>query len=381
MERSLWLVSLTHMFIEVYFLVQVALIPVFVREFRLSLFEASLVATVPNIVALLMNIPIGYLADRVSTNCILAAAMIIESASAFAISQANSFWLLVLCVTAMRISSPLYHITGLSNISRAVTRERMSRSMGVHNALGSLGVASGLVSLSVFQSTIGWRWIYVFWTVPVFAWGLIVLKSSQLKTTGTGRPDRGDVLGTLPLIFSVGFVTFLVAVGLREVGSTGTSTFMTTYLVRTRGVTEAVASFVFGLGPFTGILGSLVGGYLGDKIGAKRTLDFAVVGCILSLAALAFCSQLFPLTVLYVVYAFFSNTVWSPMNTLVTDLTPKAERGLSFSVYFLTEGVIVAATPVLTAAVIGLTDVWTIFPFGILFLVAGLVTLQLLSHR
>jgi FSR family fosmidomycin resistance protein-like MFS transporter len=369
------------MFIEIYYLIHVALIPVFIREFQLGLLEASLVATVPSLVPIFMNLPVGYLADRVSVNQLLFVSMAIEAASAFAISQTNSFWVLVLCVSFMKMCSPLYHITGLSSISRGVTQGKISRSMGVHNALGSFGSAIGLVSLAIFQSTANWRWVYAFWPVPLFIWGIIILKSPQLKTTETNREEKRTVLKRLPLIFSVGFIIFLVAIGFREVGNTGTSTFMTTYLVDTRGLSEVTASLIFGLGPFTGILGSLVGGFLGEKIGAKKTLGFAMIGCIFSLVALAFSSNLFVLTLVYVFYAFFSNSVWSPMNTLVADLTPKNERGLSFSIYFLTEGFIVSATPVIAATVISLTSIWIIFPFSIIFIALGLLTLQMLSYQ
>ncbi len=63
-EKPFWLICITHLLLEVYMLVQVALIPVYVREFQLSLLEASLVATIPSFAQLLMNIPFGFLMHR-----------------------------------------------------------------------------------------------------------------------------------------------------------------------------------------------------------------------------------------------------------------------------------------------------------------------------
>ena len=163
-------------------LVQVALIPVYVREFQLSLLEASLVATIPSLVQLLMNVPIGFLVDRFSAKHLLFASMMIEGVSAAFLSQTNSFWALVLGVSIMMISSPLYHITGLSQIARIVKQERASRSIGIHNALGSSGVAIGAVSLTFFMTTFGWRSTYLFWAVPVLLWSLILLRTPHLET-------------------------------------------------------------------------------------------------------------------------------------------------------------------------------------------------------
>ena len=380
MEKPLWMICITHMFLEVYLLTQVALIPVIIREFQLSLLEASLVATVPSLIALLMNIPSGFLADRFNTKHLLFASMLIEGGSALLVSQTNNFWMLVLGVSFLKISSPLYHISGLSHVSRIAEPQQVSRSMGFHNALGSLGSALGVVGLAVFLSTMGWRWTYLFWAFPVLIWGFIILKSSQLKTKRFEQTERksGNRLRRLPLIFSSGLLIFLIAISFREVGSKGSSTFMTTYFVKTRNIFESTASLIFGLGPFVGIVGSLSGGYFGEKIGAKKTLSWAIIGCAISLSMLSAVSQLYFLITVYILYAFFSNAMWSPMNTIVADVTPVTDRGLGFSVYFFTEGLIASVAPTLAAGVIVLSDVWFIFPFSTVFMLTGLIILQFL---
>ena len=380
--KPFWTVCVTHMFVEVYFLTQVALIPVFMREFNLSLIESSLVATVPSLVQLLANLPSGFMAERFSTRQLLFASMVTEGLSALLVSQTGNFWMLVLGVSAMRLCSPIYHISGLSRISHLVERERMNRSMGFHNALGSFGSAIGLVVLSVFLSTIGWRWIYVFWAMPILIWGFIVLRSSQLatKATANGKAEKGIGLDRLPIVLSTSFLILLAAIGFRGIGHTGSLTYMTTYLVEARDFTESAASLIFGLGTFMSIAGSLNGGYLGEKIGAKKALSLAVLGSIVALSVLGLTAQVYLLMLVYLVYVFFSSSVWSPINALVADITPGTGRGLSFSIYFLTEGLVVSITPTLAAAVIGSLEIWYIFPFSIIFLTIGLIVLQLLHY-
>jgi len=383
MEKPFWMICITHMLLEVYLLIQVALIPVYIREFQLSIFEASLVATIPSLIQLMMNVPFGFLVDRFQVKHLLFASMAIEGASALLLSQTNSFWMLVFGVSMMKLSSPLYHISGLSQISRLVTQEKTSRSIGIHNALGSLGVAIGAVSLTLFLTSLGWRWAYLFWAIPVLSWGFIILRSSQLEARAQEKKEseRRKVLERLSLVLHFNFLIFLSAIGLREVGITGISTFMTTYLVKIRGFSEAISSLVFGLGPFIGIVGALGGGYLGEKIGAKKTLSLAILGCAVSLYVLSLTSQLYLLTLVYLIYAFFSHSVWTPMNTIVSDVTPRTERGLSFSVYFFTEGLVTSITPTSAAVIIELSNISYIFPFSIMFIVAGLVMLQLFAYH
>jgi FSR family fosmidomycin resistance protein-like MFS transporter len=383
MEKPLWMICTTHMFLEVYLLIQVALIPVIIQEFQLSPLEASLVVTIPSLVQLLMNIPSGFLADRFNTQHLLFASMLVEGVSAIIVSQTSNFWTLVIAVSFVKISSPLYHISGLSQISRLAKPKQINRSMGFHNAFGSLGSAIGVVSLAVFMLTLGWRWTYLFWAVPILIWGCIILMSSPLKTKRFEKTETKSKLGPrrLSFILSSGLLFFLIAIAVREVGGTGSSTFMTTYFVKTRNLSESTASLIFGLGSFMGIAGSLGGGYLGERIGAKKALNYAIIGCAISLFILSLASQLYFLALIYILYSFFNNAVWSPINSLVADMTPITERGLSFSVYFFTEGLIGSIAPTLAAGVIELSDVWFVFPFSIVFFVACLVILQFLPNH
>jgi len=218
----------------------------------------------------------------------------------------------------------------------------MGRSIGFHNAFGSLGSAIGVISLAIFLSTtLGWRWTYLFWAIPILIWGFTILMSPQLKTwqfEKTDNKNNANVNGLrrLYLIFSSGLLIFLIVVGFREVGNTGSSTFMTTYFVETRNLSESTASLIFGLGPFVGIIGALSGGYLGERIGAKKALNLNIICCLISLSILSLMSQLHFLILIYLFYAFFSNAVWAPMNLIVANSTSVNERGLSFSAYFFT---------------------------------------------
>jgi MFS family permease len=383
MEKPLWMICTTHMFLEVYLLIQVALIPVIIQEFQLSPLEASLVVTIPSLIQLLVNIPSGFLADRFNIHHLMFASMLVEGVSAVVVSQTSSFWTLVVAVSFLKISSPLYHISGLSQISRLAKPEQTSRSMGFHNAFGSLGSAIGVVSLAVFMSTLGWRWTYLFWAVPILIWGCIILMSSQFKTKRFEKANAKSEFGLrgLSLIFSSGLLLFLIAIAVREVGGTGSSTFMTTYFVETRNLSEATASLIFSLGPFMGIVGSLSGGYLGERIGARKALSYVIIGCAISLFILSLASQLYFLILIYIVYAFFSNAVWSPINAIVADMTPITERGLSFSVYFFTEGLIGSIAPTLAAGIVELSNVWFVLPYSVLFFVICLVILQFLPSR
>jgi MFS family permease len=384
MEKSIWMACITHMFVEVFLLMQITLIPVFINDFNLSLLEVSLVATIPRLISLLFNIPVGILADKFGPNRLLFASMLIEGLACFLVSQTYNFWMLVLGASLIRISSPIYHVTGLSAISKTANVNKLSRAIGVHNAFGNLGSAAGLISLTVFLSILGWRWTYMFWSLPVIIWSFVILTSSPFKYKRNKKEEKLNIqvgkTKKLSLIFSSGLLIFLIALGFREIGHTGSFSFMTTYFVNSRGFSETLASLIFSLGPVLGIFGSLLGGISGERIGPKKTLTFIILSSALSLSILSLMTQLYPLILFFLIYSFLSSAVWSPVNTIVATITPKRFRGLSFSFYYLVEGLLATIAPTFAALVIGFTSIWFIFPFGIIFLISCVLLLQFLRH-
>jgi predicted MFS family arabinose efflux permease len=236
--------------------------------------------------------------------------------------------------------------------------------------------------LTLFLSTTGWRWTYLFWSVPIIIWGFILLTSPQLKIkqfrirTNPSRKRSSRLFSVL----SPALLLFLVVIAVRELGATGTSTFMTTYFVDFRNLPETTASLVFAFGPVMGIVGSLGGGFFAERLGARRALKWTILCCAILLLTLSLVSHLYLLALVYLVYALFSNALWSPMNTIVASITPEAERGLSYSFYFFTEALIDSIAPSIAAGVIVLSSVWHVFPFSVAFFIISLVILQFLPR-
>ncbi|PDM26719.1 hypothetical protein CP083_02355 [Candidatus Bathyarchaeota archaeon B24-2] len=382
MKREFITVFGTHMFVEVFLFVHLALIPTFIKEFNLNLFQASLIATIPNLVILLSYMPAGLLVDKIGAKPMLLISMLLEGTAALCISQLRDYLPLILAVSLIKVSSPIYHTSGLSAISKMSTSNSTGKVMGFHNALGSLGSAFGLLSLSILGGTLGWRSVYLLWSIPILMWCLPILKSEVGKPERSPDKDRGEktFFRDLKSVLTFSFALFLLIVALRNFGASVISTFMTTYLVELRNFSQEDASMIFALGPLTGILSSLVSGYLCSKLGDTETLLLMVVGSILSLFPLALTRGLVLLMLCYFVYSFFNNGVWSPIGSLVAALTPSSKRGLGYSSYFLIGGVASTIQPTITAIIIGYTSLNAIFPIAIGILTACAALLTLFYH-
>lgn len=382
-RRELWVVCVTHMLIELYLLMHLALLPVFMEEFQLNLFQAAMIATLPSLLSLLMQVPMGLLADRVETKILLLSSMLIESLSALIVSQASDVYTLIVGLSLLRISIPVYHNPGLSAISRFTERKQWSQALGMHNALGSLGAAIGALSLPILMlSPLGWRSAYLLWPIPVLAWTIPIIKTGITGGTETeGKGSERRISSNFLSFLTLGFATFLFMFSLREMAIVGISTFMTTYLVDGLQLSRIMATLIFGLGSLVGVVGSLSGGYLGGKMGERKGMTLALLGCLVSLLLLAFTSSLGWLVITYLIYAFFDSSLWIPGSSLVAHLTPRDRRGVGYSTYFFTQGTIGALSPAIIAQVIGIYGLWYIFPFAILMFASSTLILQLIPLR
>jgi len=383
MRRNFIVIFGAHMFVEVFLLTHLALLPTFIEEFKLTLLQASLIASIPSLLVILSYMPIGVLADKFGAKPFLMGSMLIEGAAALLVSQARDFWTLVAGISLLRISSPTYHIAGMSAISNMVKGASTSRALGYHNALGSFGTTIGLLSLSLIAWKYGWRTVYLVWAIPIMLWCIPILKSEILRVRKSLKVEEkeGRALTNLSSVLTPKFVSLLVITSLQILGSSAISTFLTTYLVEYRGFSQEISSLIFSLGPLTGIFGSLISGYLSSRFGDERFLMATITCSAFSLIFLYNAVSLEYVLAAYGVYSLFINGMWSPIGSLVATLTPKENRGIGYSSYFLTSGISATIQPVIMAIIIEHTDLSVIFPIAMGLMLLSALLIKIFSIK
>jgi nitrate/nitrite transporter NarK len=80
-------VWISHMLIEVFLLMHPALVPVFMKEFNLSVFDAGLIITVPSLCRLIFTLPVGILADKFGPRHLVILSVLISGLAALLVSQ------------------------------------------------------------------------------------------------------------------------------------------------------------------------------------------------------------------------------------------------------------------------------------------------------
>jgi len=363
------------MFNEVYLMMHLALIPVFITEFHLTLFQVSFIATVPTAVGILMNIAAGYLVDKISAKPLLVLGLVVQALGGFTVSQSSSFELLMLGLTCIGISNPLYHNPGLSTISKSLSDRDLIKGAGIHAASGSVGIAMGLFGLSLFLVYNQWRLAYLVWTVPFLVWAVLLLRV-KMVTPPKNKEQKFDGINNDGQLLNKAFIFFLITLGLSQAGTAVIQTFMTTYMVLGRGLPEATASLIFTLGPLISITGALFSGYFGGRLGDFKMLMLMIGITSISSILLPITPTALLLTVVFASFTFFSCTVWPPLNSMTASLTPVKKRGLAYSLSQTTFQAMSALSPPLAAKLIESSSLTMMFPFSFLLLLASMVALR-----
>ena len=139
----LFVCTITHTFIHVFTMMHTALIPVFIKEFNLTIFEAGLLVSIPQAISVSISLPYGVIIDRIDPRKLIVLSLLMAGFGGLAVSQAGSFLMLLLPVSLIPLSSTIYHPPSLTIVSELLPEEKRNRILGIHAAGGTTGVAIG----------------------------------------------------------------------------------------------------------------------------------------------------------------------------------------------------------------------------------------------
>ena len=383
-------VWLTHLLVEIYLLMHPALVPVFRSEFNLSIFEAGLLITVPNLCRLVIVIPTGVFADRFGPRPFIILSMLMSGLSAILLSQSTSASVLLISLSLIMISVTLYHPPGLSVLGKLFPNQaERSKAIGLHGASGCIGQSLGTISLGLLMTQIGWRSCYLIFSAPLFAWAICLAKiripqlarQPNLSEKDSEQREEAQMSAFKKPLMTFGFLLLLSSMGLNALANNGVSAFMTTYLTSAENLPLEVASVIFGIGPLIGIIGSIAAGYLSARLGDRNSLALFYLGQVIFLTGLITIAYL-PLAALcFFMYQLFLAAIWTPSTSLVTSLKGRTRGGTAYSLFYFSGDALGAVSPLIAAILIGNLGIFSPFIFAIALLTTSALLVWLIKLK
>ncbi|MBS7648165.1 MFS transporter [Candidatus Bathyarchaeota archaeon] len=393
-ESGWWLLficTITHVFVHVFTMMHTALIPVLMKDFSLTIYEAGLLVSIPQVISIMLSLPYGFITDRIDPRKLIALSLLLAGLSGLSASYSWNFITLLVSVSFIPLSSSIYHPPALKILSENFPGQRRGKVLGIHGAGGTTGVAIGPITLGLMLERFGWRPSYLIWCIPVLLSTLLaftlpyraeVKNMKNIKTVGdqTINENNSKKLTLKLKNIKHGYLLLILATGVNSLGQQALSTYMTAYLVSVRKLSEANASLLFGLSPFIGILGSLIGGYLGDKIGSEHWMTIAYVNTAFVYSAV-WLGPSWTLTPFYLISGFFGGSTLGPSTTLVAKYSPRERRGLAYTIFMLFPSIIGSISPLIAAWLVEEYSFAGLFPFTVTLIILSAFILQTLPKE
>ncbi|MBI5507949.1 MAG: MFS transporter [Deltaproteobacteria bacterium] len=234
-------------------------------DLSLSDTELGLLQTLFLVCVAIFALPASFLVDRWSRRKAIVAMAVVWSAATAGTGLAAGFTLLLVARTVVGVGEAGYSPAGTAILSTAYPPDRRAKVLGLFFMAMPIGAALGTVLGGVLAGRSG------SWTTPFLVFGaagvlvgLAVLLLPDYPAPRTAQPVAfGSAIATLVRIPTLRW-TYL-AFGMNAFISSATLAWLAPYLGRVHGLDVAAAAKKAGLVFALALVGSPLGGYLGDR--------------------------------------------------------------------------------------------------------------------
>ncbi|MGO9123440.1 MAG: spinster family MFS transporter [Terriglobales bacterium] len=268
----------------------------------------------------------GPLADRYSRKMIIVVGAIFWSALTLLTAVTHTYWELLVRHTLVGVGEATFVTIAPTFVADLFPERMRGRIFGIFYLAIPVGTAAGYLLGGKLGPSMGWRFPFLIAGFPGFLLALAILfvpepprgQFDSLKET----PERGTLLG-LTRNRAFWTVTLGMAAGTFSLG--GIQVWMPTFLSRSRGYTLESANLIFGaIVVVDGILASLIGGWLGDRLLPRMKGSYYFVSAVsmglgvpVMIVALFFQGPIMVPAIAVAAFLLLINT--SPLNTALVN--------------------------------------------------------------
>ncbi len=382
--RVLTLVSTGH-FMSHYS--QMVLPPLFLymaAHYGVSFAALGLILTLINVSGAVVQIPVGFLVDRVGAKSLLVGGLLIKTFALGAMAFTDSYQMLLVLAVLAGIGHSVFHPADYAILMSSVDESRIGRAFSIHTASGNAGSAIAPLLILLIAAQWGWKFalvsIALFGAITALA---IILQTNVIrdhvgaKKKKSGAPTGSGAVDAIKLLLKPNILILYMFFFITAMITVGVNSFTVTALTQLHGTSltmagSALTSFLVG-----GLAGILIGGVLADR--TDRHDLVAACAFIISAALfmiIGFYSLPLPLLMAcYAVLGIVLGVIRPARDMMVKAITQKGDAGKMFG--FMSNGHFLGAAvvPVLLGWVVDQGAVRWVFWLGAIFSMVALLSL------
>jgi len=295
----------------------------------------------------LLGIPIARLADKSNRKNIIAASLVVWSAMTAACGFVQNFYHLLLARIGVGVGEAGCSPPAHAMISDYFSPKKRATALSIYSTGIYIGILFGFSLGGWLDSVYGWRIAFLAIGLPGVVFALIfflsVKEPKREKSQDVENKKPQSIVAVFIYLFSKkSFIFLSAAVGLHTFSTYALGNWLPSFLARVHGMDTSeiglYAGLIIGI---AGAIGTLVGGYLADRLGRKDKSWYMKVSAYSALIAIPFLlvyyfhsSTTVILIALFVGYLLIS-TFLGPSIAITHSLVPPHMRAFSSSILFL----------------------------------------------
>lgn len=246
--------------------------PAIAHDLGLGVDTLGLVLGINSVVAAVLMIPVGVLADRYGRRPFLVAGLLVVVFIIVSRAAATNVFWLAAGMVGVGVAAPMLSAGSFAIVAEAYDSGRgRARALGFVQAAGNFGQLIGMLPTGLLAAAVGWRLA----TLALVTVPAVLLPFAAAIPRPHSRPPQASLAGELGK--AVRFMAHLRAAGLvgiaaASVGTAVSATYLLPFVARDQGADQAAIGFL--LVPFLAgsVAGPALGGVLADRFGAARPL-------------------------------------------------------------------------------------------------------------
>jgi MFS family permease len=235
--------------------------------------QVSALSTVVVLTVGVLALPVSFAVDRWSRRKSIAIMAMVWSVATLAVRFTNSFRQLLVFRAVLGVGEAGYSAGSFPLLSAYFSREQRAKIFGFFSAFTAIGAATGVIIGGRVGYTWGWRWAFGAVAVPglilaILAWFIKDYKTVPLEQESGGLGKV--VFGTMGKIIRIpSFIFASLGTMCHDIAFYGLMMWLTSFLIRFRGMEGKQASTVAGVIMLMALIGSPLGGIITDWLYKK----------------------------------------------------------------------------------------------------------------
>ncbi|HOK88140.1 MAG TPA: SLC45 family MFS transporter [Fervidobacterium sp.] len=388
-----------------------AYVPIFLKDFNLSSTAIGFVMTIDNIFAIILLPILGVLSDQTRTRLGRRMPYILVGAPLAALTFSlipltrswNALWLMMLNIIFMNFFMALFRSPVIALMPDITPSEHRSQANGVINFMGGVGALLAYFGgKPLYDANFGLPF-YVGAILMLIASMLVVIfikedekyrvkdKTEKVKSENVYKKSYSDLKSNMKDVFASkdhSLLMMLLSILFWFIGYNAIETFFTSYAKYRIGISESTGALILGAFSLTFMLFSIPAGFIGAKIGRKKTMSFGLtlLFCVILVTlvlGLAITDKNLLTIVFFIIFA-IGGFGWAMVNVnslpMIVDMTTEEKVGGYTGLYYFFSMSANIIAPPLAGVFIDKVNYDTLLVLSCIFFGLSLITIQFVKR-